>query len=145
MNLTLHNLRKAYDGHVVLDGLSHTFFQGTLTCVTGRSGCGKTTLLRLLFDHPSVEAVTGWDFTDGCWLGAPSGLLTADNRPKPAYRALERLIRDEWHTECDVTTDENGCARVCGFKGQYALSDGARAADLHLAADGETLDVTLAR
>ena len=102
-------------------------------------------MLRLLFDHPMVEAVTGWDFTDGAWLGAPSGFLTVDNRVKPAYEALYRLIHEEWHTACDVTTDENGCARVCGFKGQYALSDGARTAGLHLAADGETLDVTLAR
>ena len=42
-------------------------------------------MLRILFDHPRVEAVTAWDFTDGCWLGAPSGLLAADNREKPAY------------------------------------------------------------
>ena len=66
-----------------------------------------------------------------------------DNRVKPAYEALYRLIHEEWHTACDVTTDENGCARVCGFKGQYELSDGARATSLHLASDGETLDVTL--
>ena len=25
-------------------------------------------MLGLLFDHPRVEAVTAWDFTDGCWL-----------------------------------------------------------------------------
>ena len=100
-------------------------------------------MLRLLFDHPSVEAVTGWDFTDGCWLGAPSGLLTADNRPKPAYRALERLIHEEWHTECDVTTDENGCARVCGYKGAYTLSDGTREASLRLEKDGGEMEVVL--
>ena len=99
-------------------------------------------MLRLLFDHPAVEAVTAWDFTDGGWLGAPSGLLAADNRPKPAYRALERLIRDEWHTECDVTTDENGCAGVCGYKGGYILSDGTRKASLRLG-DGGEIEVVL--
>lgn len=61
MNLTLHNLRKAYDGHVVLNGLSHVFPQGSLTCVTGRSGCGKTTLLRLIagLEAPDAGAIAG--------------------------------------------------------------------------------------
>ena len=100
-------------------------------------------MVRILFDHPRVEAVTAWDFTDGCWLGAPSGLLAADNRPKPAYRALERLIRDEWRTECDATTDENGCAEVCGYKGGYILSDGTSKASLRLEGDGGEIEVVL--
>ena len=83
-------------------------------------------MLRLLFDHPLVEAVTAWDLADGGWLGAPSGVLAADNRVKPAYRALERLIHGEWHTSCEVVTDEHGCAAVTGFKGDYALIDGDR-------------------
>ena len=83
-------------------------------------------MLRLLFDHPLVEAVTAWDLADGGWLGAPSGVLAADNRVKPAYRALDRLIHGEWSTSCAVMTDENGCAAVTGFKGDYALTDGDR-------------------
>ena len=61
MDLILQSLRKAYDGHVVLDGLSHVFPDGTLTCVTGRSGCGKTTLLRLIagLETPDEGRVTG--------------------------------------------------------------------------------------
>ena len=61
MDLILQSLRKAYDGHVVLDGLSHVFPDGTLTCVTGRSGCGKTTLLRLIagLEVPDAGRVTG--------------------------------------------------------------------------------------
>ena len=100
-------------------------------------------MLRLLFDHPSVMAVTGWDFADGAWLNAPSGLVAADNRPKPAYRALEGLIHGEWHTALDVTTDENGLARVTGFKGCYRLSGEAGKDTLHLDGAGDRLDVTL--
>ena len=85
-----------------------------------------TEMYRILFDHPQVAAVTGWDFADGAWLGAPSGLIARDNRIKPAYRALERLIRDEWRIACDVTTDERGCARVNGFRGTCSIGDGER-------------------
>ena len=48
MDLTIQNLRKAYGGHVVLDGFSHVFPDGRVTAIEGRSGCGKTTLLRLI-------------------------------------------------------------------------------------------------
>ena len=100
-------------------------------------------MLRILFDHPRVEAVTAWDFTDGCWLGAPSGLLAADNRIKPAYKALEKLIHGEWRTEGDVVTDESGCVEVSGFKGMYTLSDGIRKAVLCLGPDDQSISITL--
>lgn len=61
MNLTLQNIRKSYGDHVVLDGLSHVFPEGTVTCVTGRSGCGKTTLLRLVagLEQPDAGEILG--------------------------------------------------------------------------------------
>lgn len=100
-------------------------------------------MLRILFGHPRVDAVTGWDFTDGAWLGAPSGLLAADNRVKPAYKTLYHLIHEEWHTAGDIVTDGSGCAEVRGFRGEYALSDGTRTATLHLSKDGETIEAVL--
>lgn len=100
-------------------------------------------MLRLLFDHPMVEAVTGWDFSDGAWLGAPSGMLAKDNRVKPVYRMLEKLIHGEWRTSCDVTTDADGRAEVSGFKGIYAVTDGAREATLHLDGRGGTVEIAL--
>ena len=102
-----------------------------------------TEMLGLLFDHPRVEAVTAWDFTDGCWLGAPSGLLAADNREKPAYKALEKRIHGEWRTECDVVTDESGRVEVDGFMGIYALSDGTRAVDFRLGTDTQSIEIVM--
>ena len=99
-------------------------------------------MLRLLFAHPMVKAVTGWDFTDGMWLGAPSGLLAKDNREKPAYKTLEKLIHGEWRTRCELRTDENGCAEATGFKGRYALSDGDLQGTFHLTGEGP-VNVTL--
>ncbi len=91
-------------------------------------------MYRLLFDHPLVEAITGWDFTDGMWLGAPSGVIRCDNSAKPSYHMLQNLIQNEWHTEYDIVTDENGNAEVYGYKGSYELSAGEASAVFQLTA-----------
>ena len=51
-------------------------------------------MYRILSDHPLVSAVTSWDFADGGWLGAPSGLIRKDNSCKPAYDMLMRLKKE---------------------------------------------------
>ena len=56
----LVGVHKAYgDGRrlrMVLDGLGHRFAAGRLTVVTGRSGSGKSTVLRLLAGLEPVDA-----------------------------------------------------------------------------------------
>ena len=85
-------------------------------------------MYEILFEHPLVEAITGWDFADGAWLHAPSGLIREDNTLKPAYHELKRLIHKEWHTEDTLKTDENGVALISGFKGEYVVEiDGKKA------------------
>lgn len=79
-------------------------------------------MYEILFAHPLVEAVTGWDFADGGWLKAPSGIIRADNTIKPAYSELDRMINDEWHTECKVITNDEGIAEITGFCGNYQLT-----------------------
>ncbi len=76
-------------------------------------------MYRFLFAHPLVEAITGWDFTDGAWLGAPSGVIRKDNSVKPSYEMLKALIHEEWTTSEKLRTDENGNAEFTGFKGSY--------------------------
>lgn len=78
-------------------------------------------MYRILFEHPLVEAVTGWDFADGMWLNAPSGVIYRNNTPKPVYNRLKELIRGEWWTDTTVCTDENGLVRLEGFLGDYVL------------------------
>lgn len=91
-------------------------------------------MYRILFAHPQVQAITGWDFTDGAWLGAPSGVLHKDNSVKPVYERLMKLIKDEWWTVCEVCTDENGMVQAEGFKGDYILETADRKAELKLTA-----------
>ncbi|MGB2862588.1 MAG: endo-1,4-beta-xylanase [Sedimentisphaerales bacterium] len=78
---------------------------------------------RMLFSHPAVEAITWWDFTDqNAWQQAPAGLVRADMTPKPAYNELERLIKGQWCTKAETTTDAGGTARFRGFLGEYEVS-----------------------
>lgn len=75
----------------------------------------------LLFSHPAVEAISWWDLVDGKWLKAPSGLVREDLSPKPAYEALVRLVRKEWWTDAEGTTDAHGIYRARGFCGRYLV------------------------
>ena len=48
MDVILRDVCKSYGENRVLDRLSWTFPGGRISCVQGQSGCGKTTLLRLI-------------------------------------------------------------------------------------------------
>ena len=79
-------------------------------------------MYRILFADPNIKAITGWDFADGAWLKAPSGLLTVDNRCKPAYNKLLRLVKGEWWTKGEsIRTNEDGIVNIKGTKGTYEI------------------------
>jgi GH35 family endo-1,4-beta-xylanase len=102
-------------------------------------------MYRIFFEHPLVEGVTGWDFTDGMWLKAPSGILRIDNTRKPAFHRLKELIKGEWWTDVEVHTDENGFVTVEGFKGDYSLLLDDKSASLSLTEDStNAVTITLA-
>lgn len=94
---------------------------------------------RVLFSHPSVEAITWWDFTDQAWLGAPAGYLRRDMSPKPAYDRLLSMIKGEWWTGRQVlTTDDHGRISFRGFLGRYTLTVDATTTTLYLRQPGKT-------
>ena len=47
IRLSLRDIRHAFDGARVLDGVSLDLRPGEVTCLLGPSGCGKSTLLRI--------------------------------------------------------------------------------------------------
>ncbi len=46
--IDLHELRKTYDGRIVVDGVSLSIPQASFTVLVGPSGCGKSTTLRMI-------------------------------------------------------------------------------------------------
>ncbi|KXU38476.1 ABC transporter [Ventosimonas gracilis] len=54
--LEIRDAQLSLDGNRVLDGLSHRFASGRLTAITGASGTGKTSLLRVL---AGLESLSG--------------------------------------------------------------------------------------
>lgn len=60
-DIVLENINKSFDEKSVLSGLSMRFCGGRTTCVMGRSGCGKTTLMRIIagLEKPDSGTVTG--------------------------------------------------------------------------------------
>ncbi len=56
MAIEIKNLTKAYDGQAVLENLSLTFDDGSFTCIMGKSGVGKTTLLNILMGLENADS-----------------------------------------------------------------------------------------
>ena len=94
-----------------------------------------TEMYSVLFGHPLVEAITTWDFNDGCWLKAPSGFVREDNSEKPSYHALQRLIHGEWETHETLKTDADGKLTFSGYKGGYVLRTAEGSAEIGLTED----------
>ena len=56
MAIEIKNLTKAYDRQAVLENLSLTFDDGSFTCIMGKSGVGKTTLLNILMGLENADS-----------------------------------------------------------------------------------------
>ncbi|SEA22135.1 NitT/TauT family transport system ATP-binding protein [Pseudobutyrivibrio sp. ACV-2] len=56
MDITIKNLSKAFDEQLVLNDFTHTFKEGTTTCIMGKSGVGKTTLLSILMGLENADS-----------------------------------------------------------------------------------------
>lgn len=61
MDIVFHKVCKSFEGRTLFSDLDLTFKADGLTCITGRSGCGKTTLLRMLmgFETPDRGRIDG--------------------------------------------------------------------------------------
>lgn len=77
----------------------------------------------MLFSHPAVQAITWWDFSDlGAWQRAPAGWLRRDMSPKPSYDRLMSLIKGDWWTKAEGTTDASGEVKLRAFYGTHRIT-----------------------
>ncbi len=76
--LTLDNVSHAYGKHAVVRELSLTLADGEIGCLLGASGCGKTTVLRLIagFEAPTQGSIRLRDAT----VGAPGCHVPPEKR-----------------------------------------------------------------
>ncbi|MEZ5276818.1 MAG: endo-1,4-beta-xylanase [Opitutaceae bacterium] len=95
------------------------------------------------FGHPAVASINWWSFSDrDTWLEG-GGLVDENLNPKPAYRLLKKLIRDDWMTrEVDLVTDSTGAVEFSGFHGRYRVEvvlpgGDAKSMEIHLERGGE--------
>lgn len=86
-------------------------------------------LYRIWFGMKKVKSIVWWNFIDGYAYARPDwdenyyggGLVQKDFKVKPAYKVLEHLIKEEWHTKKKCVTDEWGRISFNGFFGEYEL------------------------
>ena len=100
-------------------------------------------MAEMMFANPQVDALTGWDFADGAWLHAPSGLVRLDNSEKPAYHMLYHLFHEEWRTNKELETDDAGSVTFEGYRGAYAVSAEGLKAELCLKKGAGEMTVVL--
>jgi iron(III) transport system ATP-binding protein len=76
--LRLENVSHAYGRQAVVDELSISLEEGEIGCLLGASGCGKTTVLRLIagFERPSAGTIR----LHGETVAGPAGLVPPEQR-----------------------------------------------------------------
>ena len=88
MTFAAENLQKAFGSQTVLHQISFQVEGGEILAVVGRSGCGKTTLLRLLAGHLKPDG--GAICLDGRVLHGP------DNDRWMVFQSFDQLF--PWFT-----------------------------------------------
>ncbi len=90
-------------------------------------------LFKMFFSHKSMDSIVYWNLVDGYAAFAPQGdmtvgenlyyggLLRFDMSEKPAFRALKKLIREEWHTKVSSAV-QGGKIAFRGFYGDYRIT-----------------------
>lgn len=90
----IKNIKKTFSGRVAINDVSLSIYKGELFSLLGRSGCGKTTLLRLLagFESPT----SGRIFIDGI-----------DMTDTPAYKRPVSMVFQSYALFPHMTVEQN--------------------------------------
>ncbi|MBT3381333.1 MAG: glycoside hydrolase [Lentisphaerae bacterium] len=103
--------------------------------------------MTITFSHPHVNGIVMWGFWAGKHWKPEAALYRKDWSIKPAGKAWDDLVLNQWWTRETVRTDPAGHCTVRGFLGEYKITakEGKREAttSVALSADGESCTVTL--
>jgi GH35 family endo-1,4-beta-xylanase len=86
-------------------------------------------LYTLWFSSEKLESVIYWNSVDQTAYSSPdwdenrlrAGLFHRDLAPKKSGEMLKKLFKEQWHTEVELVTDENGQIEFEGFHGEYEV------------------------
>ena len=92
--IRVRGLRKAYDGHVALDGVDLTVARGEVLALLGPNGAGKTTLVEILEGHRRADA------------GTVSVLGHDPARRERAFRSRIGIVLQETGLDARITVRE---------------------------------------
>lgn len=115
--LDVTGLAKSFGGHQVLHGVDLTVAAGTITAVVGASGCGKTTLLRL---------VAGFESPDAGTISIVGNQVASPGRCMPAHRRDVGYVAQDGALFPHLTVGQN---IAYGLRGS-ARSSQSRVAEL---------------
>ena len=86
-------------------------------------------LYTLWFSSEKLESVIYWNSVDQTAYSSldwdenrlRAGLFHRDLAPKKSGEMLKKLFKEQWHTEVELVTDENGQIEFEGFHGEYEV------------------------
>ncbi len=82
-------------------------------------------LMTVFFSHRLAAGFWHWTFIDGA-VGSgrrrPYALFSHDGRPNPEMEQWIKMMEEDFNTDETLKTDQDGTARVRGFKGIYRVS-----------------------
>jgi GH35 family endo-1,4-beta-xylanase len=77
--------------------------------------------LTLVFSYPAMDAFIMWGFWDGNHWKDNAPLYDVDWNLKPSGEVFFEKVFDEWWTDEEAVTDENGLASFRPFKGTHRI------------------------
>jgi iron(III) transport system ATP-binding protein len=144
--LDVSGLVKSFGGHTVLHGIDLGVASGTITAVVGASGCGKTTLLRL---------VAGFENPDAGTIHIAGRQVAAAGSSTPAHRRDVGYVAQDGALFPHLTVGQNVAyglsgrrhvkARVAELLATVSLDESYAARRPHELSGGQQQRVALAR
>lgn len=80
-----------------------------------------TAVYQTAFAHPAVEGIYLWGFWEGAHWRPQAAIFRRDFTPKPAAKAYQDLVFNQWWTKTSGRTNSTGNYRTRAFFGKYRV------------------------